>query len=80
MVSTEPCGVWQPPVQIDEILSASGCMIIYIKLCEMQHPWWTKIFPYVAYTGTCRWTGYVFFFASLAWTGYIFLGEIVITG
>ena len=36
MVITEPCEVWHPPVQMDEILSASGCMIIYIELCEKK--------------------------------------------
>jgi len=24
------------------------------------------VLPYMAYTGTCRWTGYVFFLASLS--------------
>ena len=44
MISTEPCEVWHPPVQMDEMLSASWLNGYYqfapviTEPCEVWHP------------------------------------------
>ena len=37
MISTEPCEVWHPPVQMDEMLAQAGWMIS-TEPCEVWHP------------------------------------------